>query len=205
MFLLHSSYMRGTQFSHYHSVVSKGDYENDTPSLNISCFSQLSIVLVFVLLYSSSFIAYGSGDETDSTVAEGWMAVDGVGTVTWGRYVSCRCLCIKLLEKLDLTEPNNSSQVNYTGRAWGPLYERPECDVIHAGCRLRRRCLPFPARTLSHILSLSLSLSVAPMLEYTPEEKLGRTAWGEKEHPSPFPATHCGARKMKNQGYQRHW
>jgi hypothetical protein len=156
MFLLHSSYMRGTQFSHYHSVVNEGGYKNDTPSLNISWFSQLSIVLVFVLLYSSSFIANGGRDETDSAVAEGWMTLDGVVTVKWGRYVSCRCLCINLLEKLDLTERNNPSQVNYTGRACGPLYERPECDVIHAACRLRRRCLPFRTRTLSHILSLFL-------------------------------------------------
>jgi len=70
-------------------------------------------------------------------------AADGVGKVTQGLYVACSDLCIQLLEKPDLTERNKPGEVNYTGRASRSSHRRLKCDVINAGCRCRRRCLPF--------------------------------------------------------------
>jgi hypothetical protein len=38
------------------------------------------------------------------------------------------------------------------------------------------------------------------MLEYTPEEKLARTAWGEKEHPPLLPFHSMGREKDEKPG-----
>jgi len=93
-------------------------------------------------------------------------AADGVGKVTQGLYVACSDLCIKLLEKRDLTERNNPGEVNYTGRASRSSHRRLKCDVINAGCRCRRRCLPFSHSLASLFLSFSLTLS----LTHTPAQ-----------------------------------
>ena len=115
--------------------------------------------------------------------------------VTRGRYVGCSYLCVKVLQKLGLTERNNPGEVNYTGRAYGWSHRRLKCDVINAACRRRR--LPFPT------LSLSLfSLTLAQVRSYTRgKSRKNSTGWERT-----LLSTLCreGVRKMKNQCYQRH-
>lgn len=126
-------------------------------------------------------------------------AADGVEKVTQGLYVACSDLCIQLLEKPDLTERNNPGEVNYTGRASRSSHRRLKCDVINAGCRCRRRCLPF--LTLSRF-SLSVSLSPAQVRSYT-RGKSRKNSMGWERTPLSTRYRE-GVRKTKNQGYQHH-
>lgn len=180
----------------YHSVkITKWQ----TPSQNISHFWLYAFLFFFyfrLLLLVEMENHSKRGSELNDTA-------DGVRKVTQRLYVACSELCNQLLEKPDLTERINPGEVNYTGRASRSSHRRLKCDVINAGCRCSRRCLPFPTLyRFSLTLSFSPSLTPAQVRSYT-KGKSRKNSMGRERTPL---STHYreGVRKTKNQGYQHH-